>query len=399
MPGTFGTGTGGGGAPLSGAGAGGGGFGGAGARGGGSGSGTGGPAYGPLHLSVQGGSGGGGSPAGGVTRGGGGGGALELVGASVVIAPGAIVSADGGAGAYSAAGASGGGSGGAIVVRGTDVEVDGFVRARGGAGGAGDCCGDGGGGGGGRVAYVYSGSLVEQPGATSVSGGLSGFNSTSGHASGLHGPDQTGASGVVTAVHASAFVVDAHTTIAYGTTTALEATLTDAVTGDPLADRQVDLFQRPAAGGGWELLGTFSTSAAGTASTSVQPTANTDYEWRYGGEAEHQPTTVPQSVAVAQVVSLRSSPVRPAAGKRYQLWGKVRPSVAGEPVRLQRKSGTRWKTLATATVERQRLPGGTAVGYVFKRTATKGTSKFRVVKPATATLAQGTSPVVTVRVG
>ena len=379
-------------------GAGGGGFGGVGARGGPvNGSGVGGPAYGPLHVSLQGGSGGGGAPAGGSTRGGGGGGLLELVGSSVLVAPGALVSADGGGGAVGAGGASGGGSGGAVVVRGTDVEIGGVVRARGGPGGAGGCCGDGGGGGGGRVAYLYSDTLA-LTGSTNVSGGISGFRSTSGIGPGAASANPTGGQGVVTTVHASGLAADGAATVPYGTATTLAATLTDLVTGQPLPGRQVALVSRPTAGGEWALVGTFPTSDTGRASTPVQPTANTDYEWRYAGDESHQAAAAARTVLVSQRVTLRSTASRPAAGTAYRLWGKVTPAVVGEAVTLQRKSAAGWRTLVSTTLKEQSLPGGSAVGYSFKRTASKGTWRFRVVKAATDTLARGTSPVSTVTV-
>jgi hypothetical protein len=189
-------------------GAGGGDFGGAGARGGlstttpGGTAGAGGASYGDLNSSfLQGGSGGGGNTWGGATGGGGGGGAIALVGATVTVAPGAVVFADGGGGAVGS-GASGGGSGGAIVVHGNIVEIDGALVARGGEGGAGGCCGDGGGGGGGRIAYQFR--TLIAAGTALVNGGSSGTRSTGGCCS--HGglsPDVTGAMGVVTKVQAA----------------------------------------------------------------------------------------------------------------------------------------------------------------------------------------------------
>jgi hypothetical protein len=178
-------------------GGGGGGFGGAGGRGGVDEGdldppGLGGPAYGNLNVTLQGGSGGGG---GSDTGGGGGGGAVALYGSIVRILPGAEVLADGGSGAVGGNGASGGGSGGGILVHGENVVMDGLLSAVGGDGGEGGCCGDGGGGGGGRIAIQYR--TLSMAGVNDVAGGISDLGG------GVPSIEPTGAPGVVTVIAAA----------------------------------------------------------------------------------------------------------------------------------------------------------------------------------------------------
>lgn len=58
----------------------------------------------------------------------------------------------------------------------------------------------------------------------------------------------------------------------------------------------------------------------------------------------------------------------------------------------------RWRTIDSANLTSQKLPNGrTAIGYEFRRSATKGTSRFRVTKGATANLLGDMSPAVTVQ--
>jgi PASTA domain-containing protein len=182
-------------------GGGGGGFGGAGARGGVDAGNTeppglGGPAYGDLNVTLQGGSGGGGGSS---VGGGGGGGAIALFGSTVRIVAGAEVFAEGGNGAIGGNGASGGGSGGGILIHGDAVVMDGLLSAAGGEGGEGGCCGNGGGGGGGRIALQYR--TLSMAGTTNVSGGLS-----NDPGAGEPSTEAAGAPGVVTKLQSPAAV-------------------------------------------------------------------------------------------------------------------------------------------------------------------------------------------------
>jgi hypothetical protein len=78
----------------------------------------------------------------------------------------------------------------------------------------------------------------------------------------------------------------------------------------------------------------------------------------------------------------------------------VNPASAGQTVNLQRLVGTAWHNQATVTIKKQPLPNGTsAVGFVFTvKVATASTQKYRIDKPATATLAEGFSSTLTVHV-
>jgi hypothetical protein len=392
-------------------GAGGGGYGGTGARGAVStfsssagGAAPGGAAYGDLLVTLAGGSGGGvgtpGAPGSGSVSGGGGGGALELVGEAITVGASGIVSADGGNGAVGGYGGSGGGSGGAVRLRAENIAVQGVLRARGGAGGAGGCCGDGGGGGGGRILLV-AGSPPSFTGTLSVVGGPSGTGGGTGH--GATSPDATGAVGVLSQVSGGVtLAISGPSSVSYGSAATLAVQLTPRPGASLPAGALVTLSTRGSPSAPWTSVSTLAISPSGAASLLVKPTAAADYQWSYAGDSTHVAATSPvTTISVAPVVTLKAVHKKVAKGGKAQLFGTSTPEGSGRQVRLERKKGAGWATVATSTIRLQKLPGKKAkqVVFLFNLKAKKpGKVTYRVVEPSGGGLAQGTSNEVTIKV-
>ena len=176
-------------------------------------------------------------------------------------------------------------------------------------------------------------------------------------------------------------------------------TIKDTTTNTAIASASVKLQKK--SGTNWVTVATKTTSSTGKASASVKPTGKTTYRWSYAGSATHNSrNSASQTVSVAPVVSAHSTKSSVQHGTAFKIWGTVNPPSSGQKLNLQRLSGTTWKTIATVTIEKQKLPNGTTtVGYVFTvKPSTKGTFKYRVHKAATSTLVAANSSTLTVKV-
>jgi hypothetical protein len=191
---------------------------------------------------------------------------------------------------------------------------------------------------------------------------------------------------------ASSLAFPAQSTLLYGHSRTLRATLTSG--GAALANQPVQLLARPAGSSSWQPAGGSTTSATGVASVSVSPKRTTAYEWTYAGDGTSFDTTsAPQTLRVAPVVAakLTSSTVR--HGSAVELWGTVKPGAAGQAVVLQIKTSKGWVKFASSKLAKQRMPNGTrTLGFVFSIVRKQaGTYSFRVVRAATSSLTTGTS--------
>ena len=206
---------------------------------------------------------------------------------------------------------------------------------------------------------------------------------------------------VTSTAQASAMSISAPKSVTYGSHFHVSGTLTDAKTSKGVSGEPVSLFERPKAGKPYKLVKKVTTDAKGGASVSIKATANGQYQWRYAGNDQHkQVTSATKSVQVSQVVLIAHDPSSVKHGKSVNIYGTVQPASSGQVVHLQRSVAGKWKTLTNkATIHRQKLPKlGRTVGYLLVvKLATKGSYKFRVQKPKTATLAVGYSPATTVR--
>lgn len=200
---------------------------------------------------------------------------------------------------------------------------------------------------------------------------------------------------------ASALSIGKSTTVAYGKSLVIATKLTDTATGSGLSGMTATLWRRASSTGTWTKASDQTTGSDGSASVSVTPTGYTQYQWRFAATADHSgATSATQAVTVSQPVSIKATKTTVKHGSTVKIYGTVKPAGAGQQVSLQRLVRSTWKTVATATLKKQRLPNGkTVVGYVFAVTPkAAGTLKYRVTKAATATLAKGVSATVTLTV-
>lgn len=151
-----------------------------------------------------------------------------------------------------------------------------------------------------------------------------------------------------------------------------------------------------------QYVGTVVTRADGTASVTFTAAASAYWSvrWsgsdRYTGSAAHGvPVSVRQTVGVAPT----SQSVR--RGTTGAVYGTVTPAVAGGYVYVQYEDGDGvWHNLNRAALKYQRLPNGsTVIGYVIRFAPLATSNSYRTFRPATSTLAHGTSRVVSVHLG
>ncbi|HZG95624.1 MAG TPA: fibronectin type III domain-containing protein [Mycobacteriales bacterium] len=191
-------------------------------------------------------------------------------------------------------------------------------------------------------------------------------------------------------------VAAADTTVRYGTRSVLTATLTNAGTAGPLADRPVQLFARrrtTTTTTSWVLVAGATTGPTGVATGSHLPTVHTEYQWRFAGSTRYAPAASPGAlISVASVVTAALDKTTMPLGATAELRGAVRPAQAGEKVLLQRQIDGVWTTLTSASLS-------STSGYFFPlKPPAKGPRVYRVVKAKDAGNLLGISPVVTLQV-
>jgi len=138
-------------------------------------------------------------------------------------------------------------------------------------------------------------------------------------------------------------LVAAPKTIVFGRTSTLSGTLTRS--GAPLAGQVVTLAAQSIGAAAFASLPTATTDAAGSFRLVVKPTKRTTYRASLAGAAS-EPTVV---VAVKHLITLKA--LR-RSGKLY-LRGSVGPRHARRVVVIQKRSGTRWVTIARVRTSRR----------------------------------------------
>ena len=123
-------------------------------------------------------------------------------------------------------------------------------------------------------------------------------------------------------------------------------TLSGKLTGQNNSGRIVDVEQDPFPIDTFTNAGTATTNATGDWSLILKPDRNTRYRAR-SGNAESK--TV--DVLVRPAISLRLSDRTPAAGTRVTFSGRLCPEHDGVNIALQRRFGTKWRTLRSVTLK------------------------------------------------
>jgi hypothetical protein len=133
-------------------------------------------------------------------------------------------------------------------------------------------------------------------------------------------------------------------------------TLAGKLSGANNSGRVVTVEQDPFPVDTFANAGTATTNATGDWSLVQKPSANTRYLAR-SGNAESK--TV--DVLVRPAISLRLSDRTPAAGTRVTFSGRLCPEHDGVAIGLQRRFGTKWRTLRKPVLKD--IPGSTCSSY------------------------------------
>ncbi|HET9516103.1 MAG TPA: putative Ig domain-containing protein [Actinoplanes sp.] len=195
----------------------------------------------------------------------------------------------------------------------------------------------------------------------------------------------------VTLVGTAASVTKPAAVVKYGDAAKVAGRLTQVGTGAGVVGVPVRLESMPAGATAWSPVATLTTGERGAWARSVRPEVTTRYRVVFdgavgllGGESSAR------AFAVRYVVSAKAGDTTPAAKQRISIKGSVQPVQIGTPVILQRLAGSTWVKLAATTTKAN---GSYAVSASFK----KGTTKIRVLVPATAEHAQGVSRRITIK--
>jgi hypothetical protein len=142
------------------------------------------------------------------------------------------------------------------------------------------------------------------------------------------------------------------TTIKFGGT----VTLSGKLNGSNNSGRQVTVEQDPFPVDTFTNAGTATTNATGDWSSAQKPTANTRYRAR-SGNADSKTL----DVMVRPAISLKVSDRTPAAGTSVRFSGQLCPEHDGTAIALQRRFGTKWRTLRKPVLKD--IPGATCSSY------------------------------------
>jgi hypothetical protein len=132
-----------------------------------------------------------------------------------------------------------------------------------------------------------------------------------------------------------------------------------------------------------------STDAAARYSLTVSPALNTRYHVTANKPAR---TSADITVRVRTRVGLRLSDRTPNAGQRVRFKGKVLPAHDGSEVRIQRRTSSGWRTIATPTLTAATPLDGVARSKYRKRIRVRRSGAYRTLMPAHDDHARGKSP-------
>ena len=179
--------------------------------------------------------------------------------------------------------------------------------------------------------------------------------------------------------------------VVYGSSSTVKGTLTDDA-GHPIPGATVALESRSPSATGFSATGDTTTTAPdGSYAFAVSPAATTDYRVTFAGDRTYAAaTSAAVTVQVATRVSLTVGQTTLKRGDSTLFAGVVSPGHAGQQVQLQvqRRTGSDWVTVGTATLDQDSF-----YSYLLQtsRKDPKGTTAYRVVKPADADHVQGAS--------
>lgn len=169
-----------------------------------------------------------------------------------------------------------------------------------------------------------------------------------------------------------------------------------------IAGATLQVYRAIAGTGVSTYVGTVTTGADGTARFAFTATVSAYWNMRWSGNSDYYrggSSGVP--VDVRQMIGVAPTTQNVLAGRTARVYGTVVPAVAGRVVYVQYEDADGvWHNLNRAVQRLQLLPNGqTAVGYVIRFASPRGLQPIRTIAVGSASLAHGTSRVVTVRTG
>ncbi len=185
-------------------------------------------------------------------------------------------------------------------------------------------------------------------------------------------------------------------TIIFGGSATVSGALRDTGDSTPISGATVHLESRATATDPWVEVASTTTAADGGYTFTVSPNRNTQYRAAFGGDSSNAPTeSQPVTVNVATRVSLfpRDSVIK--KGGSVLFTGVVAPNHAGDTVQVQQFVSGVWQTVATATLDQDSFYSHRVT---TSKTAKKGTTSWRIVKPADVDHVQGVSPTATITI-
>ncbi len=185
------------------------------------------------------------------------------------------------------------------------------------------------------------------------------------------------------------------TPIVYGSSSVVSGTLTND-DGTAIGGATVVLTSRRGADPFATTGATTTTGPSGSYSFTVSPAQTTDYRVEFAGDRDHAAATSPTvTVEVATRVSLAVGSMVLKKGDSTMFAGVVAPNHEGQTVLVQALLGTGWVTIDTVTLDQDSF-----YSYILttSKNAKKGTTSYRVAKPADGDHVLGVSPSVAITV-
>jgi hypothetical protein len=196
-----------------------------------------------------------------------------------------------------------------------------------------------------------------------------------------------------------ALTAPAKAAVVYGKSVTVHTTMK--ASGLPVPNTGVQLQKQVPGSTAWTSAGTAHTNSSGVASLTIKPTRTLTYRWAFLGNTSIAPgVSSTAKIQVAQSVTIALSAHSVTHGKKVKVYGLVAPGAKGQKVTVQRKVGSTWKKIGTATLKVQKLPNGKkTLGYLLTyKPSAKGKQILRATKAKTVSVSAGTSKTVTLKV-
>ncbi len=180
--------------------------------------------------------------------------------------------------------------------------------------------------------------------------------------------------------------------LVYGTKATFSAHLDGA--GVPLAGSTVTLQFQKSGKKKWNALGTTTSDTNGNAAFVIDPTGDGTYRVKSTAVANYSAATSdPVKLVVGSKVKATLLTAKVKAKAKFSVKVKATPAVNKQTVKVQRQTGTTWKTMASAKTAKSGK-----VTVKVQAPKTKGKATYRVVAMATKLAGQGSTAPFVVKV-